>query len=225
MRTARVLFKPIIWLLLVGVAALAMTFGADLLSGSAKAAGFANSASFTLFSPPPPFVRCVTTGAIDPSCNDTHTTIQGAINAALPGDTILIAPGTYIEQITVNKNLTITTTGPGVVIQSPSTPLVPDAVGQLNIVTITGGVNVSISNLVVLGPGPGPCASINSGIFVSGNSVASITGLIIPEIHDNPFGGCQNGVGIQVGKQSVAQLGHAVITNTAVSNYKKAGIV
>ena len=174
--------------------------------------------------PPPPFVRCVTTGGIDPSCNDTHATVQGAINAANNGDTILIAPGTYTEQVTITKNLTITTTATGVIIKAPN-PMVADAHGQFNIVTIGGGVTVSISNLVILCPGPGPCGSINAGVFVGGNSHLSMTGVLIPEIHNNPFSGCQNGIGIQIGKQAFAEVGHAVITNTAVSNYQKAGIV
>src|SRR3954452_18046369 len=32
-------------------------------------------------------------------------TIQAAVNAAAPGDTVNIAAGTYIEQVVINKNL------------------------------------------------------------------------------------------------------------------------
>ena len=37
----------------------------------------------------------------------THTTIQGAINAASDGDVILVDPGTYNEEITIAKPLTL----------------------------------------------------------------------------------------------------------------------
>ncbi|MGZ8876124.1 MAG: hypothetical protein ACXW1F_06535, partial [Halobacteriota archaeon] len=36
-----------------------------------------------------------------------YTTIQAAVNAAQPGDTVLIPPGTYSENVLVNKSLTI----------------------------------------------------------------------------------------------------------------------
>jgi len=39
---------------------------------------------------------------------EQYPTIQKAINAAKPGDTILVASGTYVERILVNKTLTLT---------------------------------------------------------------------------------------------------------------------
>jgi len=38
---------------------------------------------------------------------DNYSTIQSAVNAASPGDTIIVRDGTYIENIEVNKRLTI----------------------------------------------------------------------------------------------------------------------
>ena len=43
----------------------------------------------------------------------SYATIQGAVNAASPGDTIVVSPGTYQEAVVVAKRLTITGTGTG----------------------------------------------------------------------------------------------------------------
>jgi pectin methylesterase-like acyl-CoA thioesterase len=38
---------------------------------------------------------------------DDYPTIQATVNAASPGDTIIVYPGTYTENVDVNKSLTI----------------------------------------------------------------------------------------------------------------------
>lgn len=38
---------------------------------------------------------------------DSYLTIQAMVNAANPGDTIIVYPGTYTENVDVNKSLTI----------------------------------------------------------------------------------------------------------------------
>src|SRR5689334_519677 len=55
--------------------------------------------------PPPPATVIVT----NPAGYSTglYSTIQAAINAANPGDTVNVWPGTYVEQITINKAITL----------------------------------------------------------------------------------------------------------------------
>src|SRR5579872_6537486 len=43
----------------------------------------------------PATVRCVPSTSVDPSCQTAYTTIQLAVNAAVPGDIILVGPGKY----------------------------------------------------------------------------------------------------------------------------------
>jgi hypothetical protein len=57
-------------------------------------------------------------------------TIQSAISAASPGETILVGPGTYVEQLTIHKSVTIIGSGAGkTIIESPA-GLAADAFGN-----------------------------------------------------------------------------------------------
>ncbi len=77
----------------------------------------------------------------DVGCSDVtgtpYCTIQAAVNAATAGQTVSVAPGTYIENVTINKNLTLfSTSGRAVTtIQGLS------SVGSLGAVVVTGGTS------------------------------------------------------------------------------------
>ena len=152
-----------------------------------------------------------------------YPTIQTAINAANPGDDIIISSGTFTEQITISKSLDIRGSD-GTIIQAPST-LAPDSFGATNVIDITNGATVKISKLTVSGPGPTACGSITAGIFVSGGATLKITKSTITDIRDNPASGCQNGVGIFVGRNFYGTTGHADIQDVKVTKYQKGGIV
>jgi len=78
-----------------------------------------------------PLVHAQTTLVVDDDGHGTaancdanapaFSSIQAAVNAALPGDTIFICPGTYNEQVVITKdNLTIQGSGAGSTILRPS---------------------------------------------------------------------------------------------------------
>lgn len=96
--------------------------------------------------------------------------IHAAVNQALPGDTIIVLPGTYTEEVVIDKDLTLKGGGPTTVIKSPPT-LTPSAQESLNgkpvaaVVRITDGAHARMSGFTVTGPLP-------CGVNVDGASVA-----------------------------------------------------
>lgn len=103
-------------------------------------------------------------------------TIQAAVDAATPGSTILIKPGTYTEELVIEKNLSfkpLHAFGHGVTIRSPAT-LTPFAFVRpsgrelVAIVRIGKGARVDFSDLTVAGPTP--CGPSASGMMVTGGA-------------------------------------------------------
>jgi parallel beta-helix repeat protein len=143
-------------------------------------------------------------------------TIQSAINAATNGDTILVPPGTYTEQLLIGANLnhlTLTTADgtPDVTIQAPDT-----LTGFQAIIEVSFSSHVTINDFNLVGN-----SNTQYGIRVDNHASATITANSITNILGS------NGAGIDVGDQSVGNqgTGQAVIIGNSISAYTKVGIV
>ena len=152
------------------------------------------------------------------------TSIQAAVNAASPGDTIKVCAGTYVEQVTIpaGKNgLTLRSHVPeAAIIKAPAVMVDPKAIVRVN-----GAQDVTINGFTITGPGGGPCDSLRYGVRVDGGGSATISQNHIVDIRDTPFSGCQNGHGILVGRVAEGQTGKATIFKNKIDGYQKGGIV
>ena len=153
-------------------------------------------------------------------------TITEGLAAAKTGQTVLVSPGTYTEQLTITQNVTIASTLKNQAVVQPPSAMTADTNGLFTLVNVGGGANsVSIVNMGVSGPGPGGCDSINYGVFVT-NANATIIGNNVASIRDTPYSGCQNGVAIRFGEQALSFVGHTgTIAYNTISDYQKGGIV
>jgi parallel beta-helix repeat protein len=98
-----------------------------------------------------------------------YTTIQAAVNAAQPGDTVLVPPGTYSENVMVNKSLTIKSSA------GAATTTVTAAVPS-NDVFLLSGSGIQVEGLTLTGG--------RAGVEFSGASQSSVTDIIA---HDNVY--------------------------------------
>jgi Periplasmic copper-binding protein (NosD) len=161
--------------------------------------------------------------------NATFMRIQDAVIAAPPGADIKVCPGTYVEQVTipVGKNgITLRSERPlAAIIQYPGMALADQT---KSIVHVDGARDVTIRGFKITGPGLGVCDSIRFGVLVDRNGSAMIRDNYVTEIRDAPFGGCQNGTGIQVGRflsdTSEISPGTATVFKNTIDRYQKNGI-
>ena len=157
-----------------------------------------------------------------------YPTIQAAVDAASDGDRVVVRAGTYVEQVTVDKDISIVGAGAGsTTIRAPGT-LVPGALGDSAIVDVHGGARVSIARLTVSGPGAGTCDAgpLRDGIFVWGDAHLDLVDARVAHIHDTPIADCfRSGHGVRLGDAIAETNGTANITRSVIDDFQVVGIV
>ncbi len=104
--------------------------------------------------------------------SSSYPTIQSAINAASTGDTILVAPGTYPENLTIDtKEITLRSSG-----GAATTILSGNTLGPTILITNTKSLSTTIDSFTITGGGStvNPSYGAISGLALS-NAGATIT--------------------------------------------------
>jgi len=164
-------------------------------------------------------------------------TIQAAVTASPSGTTIDVCPGTYAEQVKITKSLTLigveSGTSDAAVVVPPSGGLAQNGsdifgnpvAAQIFVLAATG--RVTISNLTVDGSGnnlAGCGAPELEGIYFQ-NTSGEIANNVVRNQYQTDyadFGGCQNGLAINVESLTGAQT--ISVSNNSVRSYQKNGI-
>ena len=151
-------------------------------------------------------------------------TIQSAVDAADPYDTIRVRAGTYAEQVTVGPGkdgVRLLAQGNGVIVTTPA-----NAVSPLAIVDVTGAINVTIAGFTIAGPVT--VDDLGAGILIENGGSATISDNRVLDIRTDPLSGDQFGNAIQVGgflPDGTPTPGRATITGNLVARYQKTGVV
>ncbi len=169
-------------------------------------------------------------------------TIQEAVNAAGNGDTILIAEGTYVEQVQIDGKSDLTLIGVGEVTIKAPADVIETARSSSDremhsVVTIENGTNIKLDNINVDGDGRGDTVDEGSGtgqaqftgVFVRNASATledvDITGVRDPYAPGTTTGtgdpvvsGVQRGVALQVDNDTL--LGFTM-TGGSISDFQK----
>ena len=170
-----------------------------------------------------------------------YATIQAAVDAAVNGDTILIAAGTYREQVSISgKDITLQGAGVGqTIIESPDSAALVESYHESNsglpyrysVVTVKGNSDVTITGVTVDGRDQGGIASPPgaynfAGVYVI-NSDADIDGIAVTNVRELQGGetsGNQRNHAVIVTGYGAADAYHVEIENSTISNFQKTGI-
>jgi len=163
-------------------------------------------------------------------------TIQGEVDIAANGDTVLAKAGSYPEQVLIDKNLTLS--GPGATttrIRPPEILTSLTGSSAKSLVTVNNGAAVTMTGFTVAGPMAAQgCGDLITGIYVYQGGSLNLSSSVVSDIRavNSGLWGCQIGIGIRVGEYGVYNLngtggtpGHGALQNVSVSGYQKGGIV
>jgi hypothetical protein len=107
-----------------------------------------------------------------------YTGIQAAINGSAPGATITIAKGSYFENVTVNKSVTLKGAGAETIVYPGSSNPVcsPGSLcgGSASNIFLVQADNVTIESMQLRGDNP----NLNSGVVVGGEDIDARNGII-----------------------------------------------
>ena len=156
-------------------------------------------------------------------------TIQAAIDAARPGRTVLVMAGTYNEQLSIAKNLTLVGAGmDATIVRAPAT-LVAGHLGSPAIVEIYNGASVSMSQLTVKGPGAAACGEagvLRWGIRVD-NAHLDFLSAAVRDIRNTPMAPCpRSGTALSVGLPAPGSPPASVtVDHSEITGYQSLGII
>jgi len=130
---------------------------------------------------------------VDPGGGGCYTTIQAAINAAVPGNVIGVAAGTYVENLSVTKSLTLWGAQADITESSRTAGGVAESTIQ-GLVTVSAS-NVNINGFTLTNPGQ------TYAVYVTSNTPSHSTITISYNLVDN------------VGSAALTSNVHAILLN------------
>lgn len=154
----------------------------------------------------------------------TAPSIQRAVDAVATGGTVNLSAGTFENEFTIAKNLTMVGQGATTIIQSPATLTQSFVSSDTNkpIILVQGASNVTLRDFTVDGLGRG-----NSNYRFTGVAYVNAAGLIdnltVQNITDTPFSGTQHGLAIYAYANDASPR-TLTVQDSTVTNFQKNGI-
>jgi hypothetical protein len=155
---------------------------------------------------------------------DAFGTIQAGVNA-VSGSTVMVLPGTYLEQVEINKPVTLIGSGQGVtIVQSPVTLTKSFTTGAVNkpVIYVHDADGVTIQDLTIDGLGRGNTNYRFCGVAFY-NAGGSLIKCEVKDIRETPISGGQHGIGVY-GYVSALPDRTIDVSGCRIQGFQKGGI-
>jgi len=163
-------------------------------------------------------------GTKSAACPDAQfSTIQEAVDHASPGTVIRICPGTYPEQVSITKALSLQ--GESGVVIEPSSVEDNAMDGLAPIIRVAGATDVHISDVIVDGTNSGPtaCGPTFIGILYK-NASGDVKSVAVRNVKlSMSLNGCQSGLAILIQSAS-GGMSVVDVADSSIHDYQKNGI-
>ena len=152
----------------------------------------------------------------------TAPSIQRGIDAATAGNTVNVEAGTYTEQVSIGKNLTLKGVGNSTIVKSPTS--LATQYDSVKPIVYAHDANVTIEQLKIDGDGQGSANNAFVGLALR-NAAGTVDHVTIVGVHDTPvYTGGQHGTALLASNTDGASR-TLDITHNVVNDFQKGGIV
>jgi hypothetical protein len=160
-------------------------------------------------------------------------TIQGAVTASSSGDTIVVCPGTYVEQVTIpsgkDRLTLISSVRRQAIIKAPAVSNADYNRLRPDLVRVEGAKEASFLQFTITGPLADDqfCnEGLNSAVHILGGGSANLVDNRITKAKATSPAllGCQNGFGVQIGRRAESDTGTGRLFGNEIDDYQKGGI-